>query len=266
MKEIFRIPSKQEIVLMAKSFCAAEPFPHLVLDGLFSESVLNEVLKSFPTPKETQMYRYDNPLENKWAMDRLSQLPAEVGAVLRCMNSRAFVGFLEKVTQISGLLIDDTYRGGGVHISEAGGKLDVHLDFSIHPQTKLRRRLNAILYLNKDWQDRYRGHLEFWYGSCEGGEDVLLERVTKIAPLFNRLVIFETSDQSYHGFPDPIRCPPNQVRRSLSVFYYTKERDHQPPRSTQFVKRPNDPSNSELDLLRKQRSMGRVATNIAPIQ
>jgi hypothetical protein len=61
------------------------------------------------------------------------------------------------------------------------------------------------------------GHLQLW--------DEKMERCgAKIAPLFNRMVVFSTTDKSYHGHPDELLCPANVRRNSLALYYYTAER------------------------------------------
>ena len=94
--------------------------------------------------------------------------------------------------------------GGGVHNTEQGGKPSIHADFNLHPQTGKHRRLNALLYLNKDWREEY-GALELW--------DREMQRcVRTAAPIFNRLVVFRITDDDVHGNPDPWNGPPGYSR------------------------------------------------------
>jgi hypothetical protein len=130
------------------------------------------------------------------------------------LNGAAFVEFLERLTGIKGLVPDPFLHGGGLHQIEPGGFLDVHADFNIHPRFKLYRRLNALIYLNEEWRDDWGGHLELW--SPDMGR-----RAQRIAPEFNRTVIFSTTRQAFHGHPEPVACPPGINRRSLAVYYYS---------------------------------------------
>ncbi|MGH9902457.1 MAG: 2OG-Fe(II) oxygenase, partial [Pyrinomonadaceae bacterium] len=129
--------------------------------------------------------------------------------------------FRELIGQICGIpkLIDDPELiGGGLHQILGGGFLDVHVDYNYHPKTKLHRRLNLLLYLNKEWRPEYHGHLELW--------DLQARRqLESIAPEFNRVVIFETNEISYHGHPQPLNTPPHVTRKSLAIYYYTEARD-----------------------------------------
>ncbi|MCD9622756.1 2OG-Fe(II) oxygenase [Rhabdothermincola salaria] len=136
---------------------------------------------------------------------------------LNQLNCSAFMQFLERLTGIGGLIPDPHYAGGGLHQIERGGYLKVHADFNVHEELKLDRRLNALVYLNRDWEEDWGGHLELWDRSME-------QAIHRIAPVFNRTVVFATTDWSYHGHPDPLACPPGVTRKSVATYYYTSGR------------------------------------------
>ena len=46
----------------------------------------------------------------------------------------------------------------------------------------------------------------------------------RIAPIANRLVVFSTTDFSYHGHADPLECPAHRTRRSVANYCYTTSR------------------------------------------
>jgi Rps23 Pro-64 3,4-dihydroxylase Tpa1-like proline 4-hydroxylase len=157
-------------------------------------------------------------------------MPAYITEVLNTLNSGIFTLFLEKLTGIKGLIPDPHLKGGGIHYTKRGGKLGVHRDFNFYPRLKLYRRLNIIIFLNKDWDDRWEGHLELW-------DKDLKNRVKKVAPKFNRVVIFETSNISYHGHPVPLNTPDDIARKSLALYYYSVDYPYQDdlePHSTIF--------------------------------
>lgn len=133
---------------------------------------------------------------------------------LYALNSSYFLRFLEQLTGIESLIGDPHFEGGGLHQIVSGGKLAIHADFNKHTSLGLDRRLNMLLYLNKDWKEDYGGYFELWdRNMCR------MER--RVAPLFNRVVIFTTSEHSYHGHPDPLACPSDMTRKSLALYYYT---------------------------------------------
>ena len=64
--------------------------------------------------------------------------------------------------------------------------------------------------------------------------------IQKIQPLFNRCVIFNTCEGSYHGHPNPLSCPANVQRRSLALYYFRYEGKVQPLSPNNYAARPND--------------------------
>ena len=250
----------------SEQFKNADPFPYVKIDNFLNPDKLKEVLDVFPSPKELEFYKYENPLEKKLAMDQLSKLPVPIQNILLYLNSPDMLQFFEELTGIEGLIPDPYYRGGGIHQLESGGKLDVHIDFNVHPKLKLERRLNAIIYLNENWDESYGGYLDIWRGHKEDGKHVLDECVDQILPIFNRMVVFATSEESYHGNPDPVSCPADRTRKSIALYYYTKDRPQDEvvdQHSTTFIKRPTDVDNKELDEMREKRNQGRFSSNLS---
>ncbi len=236
-------------------YLSASPFPHAVFDDFANLEALKRAVQEFPTLEKVAWYKYDNPLERKLAMPHVDLLPTSLRMFFLEFNSGRFVQFLEKLTGISGLIPDPKFNGGGLHLILPGGKLDIHADYNFHPETKLDRRLNVLLYLNENWKETYGGHLELW-------DSMMTKAEKKILPLFNRMAVFSTSDGSLHGHPEPLNCPEGSSRKSMAVYYYTNgrpEAELSAPHSTMFKKRPQDPESQELDELRKKRGTRRVA-------
>ena len=200
------------------SYRHADPFPHIVLDDLFEDDALETVLREFPTPAEMRWMRFDNPREKKLGFyHELSEVSPDIRRFLDAMNGFEMLTFLEQLTGIDGLIPDPYFGGGGLHQIEAGGFLKIHADFNVHPKLKLDRRLNMLIYLNHEWRDEYGGHLEIW-------DAQMRHCVQRILPLFNRTVIFSTTDTSFHGHPHPLTPPPGVTRKSVSLYYYTAGR------------------------------------------
>jgi len=215
---------------LAEGYRTAQPFPHAVIDGLFAEPALDEVLAAFPRPGEIDWVAFDNPAEKKLGYSYKSTVPEPVRRFLFEMNSAPVLEFLEALTGIDGLIPDPYYGGAGPHQIEAGGFLKVHADFNWHPRLRLDRRLNLLVYLNRGWREEYGGHLELWSRDAARAE-------RRILPVFNRTVVFSTTDVSYHGHPTPLACPPGTTRKSISLYYYTNgrpEEERSAPHDTIF--------------------------------
>ncbi len=211
---------------------SARPFPHIVLDGLFADAALEALLAEFPRPEEIEWAAFDNPTEKKLGYRYTSPLKESLRAFLIDMNSAPVLQFLESLTGIDGLIPDPYYGGAGPHQILPGGFLKVHADFNWHPKLRLDRRLNLLVYLNHDWKEEYGGHLELWNREVTRCEQ-------KILPLFNRTVVFSTTDFSFHGHPTPLACPPGMSRKSVSFYYYSNGRpdeERSAPHDTIFKK------------------------------
>ncbi|WP_046756405.1 2OG-Fe(II) oxygenase [Kordia jejudonensis] len=231
-----------------QSYQSAAPYPHIILDDCLTSEAAEKALAVFPKIKDEGWIHYVHVNEKKHGLNKLELIPEFIrDGVIKELNSPEFIRYLEQLTGISNLLPDTTIEGGGIHQSENGGYLNIHADFTVHPHKKTwRRRVNVLVYLNKNWQTSYGGDLELW-------EKDMSKCAVKIAPIFNRIVIFNTDEDSYHGFPDPITCPADTTRKSIALYYFTEEKTGSfKRRSTNYRARPNDGFKSVLIWLDKK--------------
>jgi hypothetical protein len=214
-------------------YAQAEPFPHVVMDDFLPVETLEDVLIEFPAPGD-QWFRFQSKLQmKKLASTEEYLFGARTVDLLRSLNSSGFLRFLETLTGIGGLIPDPHFLGGGLHQIEPGGFLKIHADFNRHPELHLDRRLNLLIYLNKNWSDDYGGHLELWSRKMKGC-------AVKVLPVFNRAVLFSTTDFAFHGHPEPLTCPEGFTRKSLALYYYTNGRplaETSEPHTTLFQSR-----------------------------
>ncbi|MBV8147328.1 MAG: 2OG-Fe(II) oxygenase [Gammaproteobacteria bacterium] len=199
------------------TYAHAVPFPHIVLDDFFDPELVELVLSEFPQPGAIRWQQFDNEHEIKLASAAESSFGPVTRLFLYHLNSITFLEFLSAVTGIPHLISDPGFDGGGLHQIVRGGKLGVHADFNRHGTYGLDRRLNLLLYLNKDWREEYGGHLQLWnrdMSRCEA----------RVLPVFNRVMIFGTTDFTYHGHPDPLQCPEGMTRKSLALYYFSNGR------------------------------------------
>jgi hypothetical protein len=197
----------------AELFATNNPFPHIVIDNFLPEETLNEVLNQFDNYKKEDWFKFDGQYELKLASKKEIYIPQFIRHVLHELNSGYVLDWLSALTGVPRLVADTRLYGGGMHNIERGGKLGVHIDFNIENRTMLHRQLNLLLYLNKDWQDEWGGHLELWNADKT-------QCVQKIAPIFNRCVIFNTNGKPWHGHPHPLNTPDGITRKSLALYYY----------------------------------------------
>jgi Rps23 Pro-64 3,4-dihydroxylase Tpa1-like proline 4-hydroxylase len=238
LREVLPYGRMQEIVRSkSKEYAEAQPYPHIVIDGFFDDWILDTILAEFPSPASKDWDRHDIPEEVKLQSKHERFIPPFTRQFLHTLNSASFLEFLEGLTGIDKLIGDPRFEGGGLHQIPTGGKLAIHADFNKHLYYGLDRRLNLLVYLNKNWKEEYGGHFELW-------DPEMKRMITKVAPLFNRIVVFSTSRNSYHGHPDPLRCPPSVTRKSLALYYYTigdiSNETVNDRHSTLFQKRPGE--------------------------
>lgn len=241
---------EQNLSQNAALYREAAPYPHIRLDNFLSPWAAEKACAEFPPVKTEGWIHYVHINEKKHGLNKLDLLPPFITEVIREMNSPRFVAHISRLTGIPGLLADDMLEGGGLHQSQRNGFLNVHADFTVHPHKRhWRRRVNILVYLNKDWLPEYNGNLELWDRKMTGAQQ-------KIAPLFNRCVIFNTDEDSYHGVPDPILCPEDMTRKSIALYYFTEEAVKPSLRSTNYKSRPQDGMKSVLIYLDKKMVAG----------
>ena len=198
-------------------YSSGNPFPHIYLDNLFDDELSNDIVSEFPNVNDIDWIKFNEATSKKLASKDESHFGLYTRTFIYILNSKPFLTFLEKLTSIENLIPDPTLEGGGLHQILTGGLLKVHADFNKHHRTNLDRRLNVIVYLNKDWKEEYGGFFELW-------NENMSEAVVRLLPLFNRMAIFSTTSTSYHGHPDPLTCPDDRSRKSLALYYYTNGR------------------------------------------
>ena len=251
--------------LVAKQFSEnyrhALPFPHIYFDEFFDDNFLSAVANEFPDLSMGDKANYNSPTELKMASRGESRFSDAARQLCRFMNAEPFLVFLQALTGIEEKLIPDPYfAGGGYHEIKKGGFLKIHADFNKHQTMGLDRRINVLVYLNKDWPGSYGGAFELW-------DKQMTKCEASILPLFNRLVIFSTTATSYHGHPDPLTCPSDRSRRSFALYYYSngrpeKERlELQGANGSLFKARINNAADKKMNLFKTTAS---VLQNVTP--
>lgn len=225
-----------------EKYSQANPFPHIVFDNFLDENEANILLDEFPNLSIASNKGYFNESTAiKLSSPRGDSLQSTNSKkIFSYFNSSEFIDFLQELTGISESLIPDPhFVGGGYHQIHSGGYLKIHADYCRHPETRLDRRVNILLYLNKNWKESYGGALELW-------DTHMSKSVKQIYPIFNRLVIFNTNDFTYHGHPDKLNCPKNITRKSIALYYFSNGRpsselrDTSLTESTLFMARPEE--------------------------
>lgn len=196
-----------------------EHFPHIVIDNFFKEEELQNILDNvtiLDVNDSTDKFTNKKFEYNKFGFC-YNELNDKCKDILRELSSPEFMKKMEVLTGIDNLVYNEQLRGAGVHKISKDGLLATHTDFNMYTDKNfglIDRRINILIYLNKDWKEEYGGHLELF--------DQNLKPFKKILPILNRCVIFSTTNKSLHGHPYPLKCPENIVRQSIANYYYTQ--------------------------------------------
>lgn len=184
-------------------------FKHWIIDDYIGIDAVRQINREWPAS-----LRYQDKQNSK--KHHCSELSGKAKEIADHFLSKAFTSYLKGLTGIS-VVPDKKLSGGGLHEIKRGGFLNRHVDFNLlkTPEGTRIRKINALLYLNEDWEDEWNGHLMLYNDN--------LEPFKKISPIAGRLVIFETSDKSWHGHPEPLNCPVDRSRRSMAFYYYSDE-------------------------------------------
>lgn len=208
-----RIFEPETFAKLKQSYLTAQPYKHLVIDDFLNAEFANLLCDRFPALSQMKTH-YKGLNENKAEDANFDAYDESFRQLKAEYRSPQFIKFLEDLTDIKGLSMPDDALGCGIHQGENGSYLDIHVDFNIHPSKDLHRRLNVLLFLNRDWKEEYGGKLEMW-------DSQMTRCVVSHLPLLNRLVIFETHEYSYHGY-STISVPAGVTRKSVYAYFYTK--------------------------------------------
>jgi hypothetical protein len=224
---------QEDLDTLTAAYRVASPFPNIVIDDVLVPAAFDKAVAEFPGIDDPFWKGYVHVNETKYSHTQPDVWGATLHDVAQEFCSPAFVGFLERLTGIENLKPDWTMDGGGLHQTLRGGHLNIHADFTTHhTHENWARRVNILLYLNEEWPDEWGGKLELWdkdMTACQA----------RVTPAGNRMLVFTTDVDTFHGHPDGLTCPPDVARRSLALYYFTEE-ESAVRRSTNYQARPEE--------------------------
>jgi hypothetical protein len=215
----------------SEAYRSRQPYPHGCFDNFMPPEILARVREELRQLPEAETF-FNRPQEKAKTSYLPERLPLYTRNLFYALNARPFLAFLEELTGINGLIPDPYFFGGGIHVVANGGHLDIHADFNHHSKLDLERRINVLIYLNKDWQEAWGGSFEVWNPG-------MTSKAASFVPIFNRMVCFNTGSETWHGNPEPVANPDGEPRMSIALYYYTATWDStRKSHSTLFKPRP----------------------------
>jgi Rps23 Pro-64 3,4-dihydroxylase Tpa1-like proline 4-hydroxylase len=227
---------------LSREFAQAQPFRHIVVDSFLTPQFCERLLAEFPAFEDRKAINEMGVVGRKAVVSDIVRIGPAYQQFDRLMRDPQFLELMGTIAGIPKLVYDPEYVGGGTHENLHGQDLDLHVDFNYHPHRMLHRRLNLIVFLNPEWTESWGGCLELHKDPWTPGED----QVTKVTPVLNRAVMFETTERSWHGF-SRIGLPAEKQhisRKSVAVYFYTRERpatEMASPHGTVYVPWPLPP-------------------------
>jgi len=232
-------PAREAVHQYREAFMTAQPFKHVMIEDFFEPAFAEQLLAEFPSFDKKLSINESGYASGKSVNTNIRSISVVYQRLYEVLGSQPFLNYVSQLSGIPGLLLDPKMFGGGTHENRHGQDLDPHVDFNYDESRQLHRRLNLIVYLNKDWKSEWGGALEIHSNPRRPDEN----RIHSFDPLFNRCVMFETNEYSWHGFPK-IQLPEDKrylSRKSLSIYLYTKDRPKEetaPVHATFYVQRP----------------------------
>jgi hypothetical protein len=231
------------------------PFPYGIEDGVIEEKFAKDLQAEILAIPREAWDRYSNPFEDKFTLRDKYNFPPLLTAFFKELESDTMV---ETLSHICGhqLYLDPTRNFWGVHTYNSGDKLDIHVDAGLHPVTKQKKKLTLGFYLSYNWTKDCGCELEIWKGENAASNDAkLIEKITSIAPMFNRMILFTCNDYAWHGNPLPVHSSGDAKRIFVTISYLSNDLEDQNKRlKAYFIARPNDPEDPEKDRMRLLRA------------
>lgn len=244
---------------LSHTFLNGEPFNHVVIDNFFMPELAEKIANEFPDFNDSIINEHNSPLEIKKTLNHWDRFPAATYRAFSMFGRPEFVDKMKILSCIEDLWFDFGLNGGGWHMHGRGGNNNIHLDYNVHPKLGLQRKLNIIVYMTQGWQPEWGGGLQFW--SHDDTNNQPKERIKTIDNLFNRAIIFDTTQNSWHGLPNAIDCPEGIIRKSIAAYYV-----HPAPAITEqrgralFAPREDQKGNQEIqDLIKMRASINQSA-------
>lgn len=223
--------NEAKILELKQQYESGIPCKHIVLPNFLDEQFATSLYENFPKMDLLNVKR-KSINENKKEDYHFERFHPDFLKIKNALADPTFIKIVETITGLKDIVTTNDALGAGVHQGANGSYVDVHIDSNFNPMENLWRRLNLLIYLNKDWKPEYGGDLELW-------NKEMTTCVTKVPCDFNRAVIFLTDETSPHGY-GKITVPEGETRKSFYTYYSTVTDKNFKYVDSHFIARPDD--------------------------
>ena len=204
-----RLLDNEKIKELNNSFNNKVPFKFLTIDNFLNAELAEQIEAAFPSI-DSMKVRYKGINENKAEDSSFEKFDPILQELNAFVHSQVMNEWISNITGLKNLSTINDRLSAGLHQGGNNSFLDIHIDYNIHPINKKQRKLNLLIFFNKDWKEEWGGQLELWdKKNC----------FIKILPSFNRMVLFECNEISYHGY-SKISCPDSFTRKSYYHYFF----------------------------------------------
>lgn len=183
---------------------------HIILDNLLPDELCTEIYDSFPKGSEG-FYSRSTFRERKKTSANMSLYNKIINEAIYAFQDDKILSIISEITGIKGLEADKKLYAGGLSIMEKGDFLNPHIDNSHNLKREEYRRLNILYYVTPNWCIENGGNFELW--------DAKVKRQKTIVSKFNRMVLMETTQDSWHSVSKVLTTLP---RYCVSNYYFSK--------------------------------------------
>jgi Rps23 Pro-64 3,4-dihydroxylase Tpa1-like proline 4-hydroxylase len=184
---------------------------YFVLDDLLPKELTVDTYKGFPS---RDLYNLrDTFRERKLTFAKLDNLSSALpGIVTDSFHDPRLIKLVGEIVNMPDLEGDLSLYAGGLSRMDKTHFLNPHIDNSHDADRKRYRRLNLLFYVTPDLEEQDGGSFELW--------DQQVKKPCRIAAKFNRLVVMETNQTSWHSVVPIVSDKP---RCCLSNYYFSEQ-------------------------------------------
>ena len=154
-------------------FNREDPYRHIIIDNFLSDALANRLYEHFPSV-DTLETHWKGLNEKKSESSDFDTFHQSFAQLKKSLFDENLYRWVSEITGIEDVFITDDHMGAGLHQGVNGSFLDIHIDFNIHHIKNVHRRLNMLIYLEKNWKETYGGHLEMWNADMTRCEKTVL--------------------------------------------------------------------------------------------